>query len=488
MIESEFPSELGTLFRNLENKGNPWGQNNSARMDWAKDLDFEVPVYDGELARRRRVPVLDRLRRLVRRQRQEDRAGHRGAAAHRGRQVRGARQRGVLHRRPGAPLGQRVPVPDDGPADRGDAEHRVRGPRAGQAQDHHDLPALHEHARPRVPAAGGHDPQLRGHQRALGGHAPHAGAEPAGARGQADPGEAGRRRRARSPTTTRATWAGTTRSTSRRASWSAPRARTLTEMPRHADRSLCCGAGGARMWMEENIGKRINLERVDEALDTNAKEVVTGCPFCRVMITDGLVQRQSEDKGTDVQVRDVSQMLLESVKRGRASAAPASTRPPHGPGCSHWPGDHRPAPRNLAGPARPRRDPVRRRLRRRHAADRGPVHLRGGGVRQRPRYAAQLPGRDPRARGHAARGVVASSCTSPTTTSCTPGDRPDVLVAMNPAALKANIGDLPVGRHGHREHRRVHQAQPHEGRLRGQPARGRLAGQLPGATRSRWPR
>src|SRR5699024_2518737 len=44
MIESEFPTELGTLFRNLENKGNPWGQNASDRMDWAKDLPFEVPV------------------------------------------------------------------------------------------------------------------------------------------------------------------------------------------------------------------------------------------------------------------------------------------------------------------------------------------------------------------------------------------------------------------------------------------------------------
>src|SRR3977135_1414878 len=42
MIESEFPSELGTLFRNLENKGNPWGQNNSARMRWAKALPLDV--------------------------------------------------------------------------------------------------------------------------------------------------------------------------------------------------------------------------------------------------------------------------------------------------------------------------------------------------------------------------------------------------------------------------------------------------------------
>jgi Fe-S oxidoreductase len=112
----------------------------------------------------------------------------------------------------------------------------------------------------------------------------------------------------------------------------------LAEMPRHADRSFCCGAGGARMWMEEKIGKRINLERVDEAIDTlggtsagsnvtsaessdgsggSGGAIATGCPFCRVMITDGLTERQSEERGTDVEVRDVSQMLLESVKRGQ---------------------------------------------------------------------------------------------------------------------------------------------------------------------------
>ena len=50
MIESEFPSELGVLFRNLENKGNPWGQNARNRLDWTKNLDFDVPVFDGELA------------------------------------------------------------------------------------------------------------------------------------------------------------------------------------------------------------------------------------------------------------------------------------------------------------------------------------------------------------------------------------------------------------------------------------------------------
>ena len=66
----------------------------------------------------------------------------------------------------------------------------------------------------------------------------------------------------------------------------------------------------------------------------------------------------------------------------------------------------------------------------------------------------------------------------------TPGDRPDVLVAMNPAALKANVGDLPRGRGHHREHRRVHQAQPRQGRLRREPARRRLARRPSTSTRS----
>jgi Fe-S oxidoreductase len=68
------------------------------------------------------------------------------------------------------------------------------------------------------------------------------------------------------------------------------------------------------MWMEEQIGKRINLERVDEAIATDAETIVTGCPFCRVMLTDGLVQRQSEQKAENVDVRDVAQLLLERVK------------------------------------------------------------------------------------------------------------------------------------------------------------------------------
>jgi Fe-S oxidoreductase len=83
----------------------------------------------------------------------------------------------------------------------------------------------------------------------------------------------------------------------------------LIEMPRNKERSFCCGAGGGRMWMEEKLGTRINLNRVDEAVATGADQVAVGCPFCRVMVSDGVTGRQS-----DVEVIDVAQALLRSVK------------------------------------------------------------------------------------------------------------------------------------------------------------------------------
>jgi Fe-S oxidoreductase len=83
----------------------------------------------------------------------------------------------------------------------------------------------------------------------------------------------------------------------------------VTEMPRNQERSFCCGAGGGRMWMEEKLGTQINLNRVDEALATGVEEVAVACPFCRVMVTDGVAARESQ-----VQVLDVAQALLRAVK------------------------------------------------------------------------------------------------------------------------------------------------------------------------------
>ncbi len=82
----------------------------------------------------------------------------------------------------------------------------------------------------------------------------------------------------------------------------------LVEMPRHGNRALCCGAGGARFWMEEHTGKKVNIERAEEALATGASEIAVACPFCYVMLDDGVKEL---GKGDEVRVRDLAMMLLE---------------------------------------------------------------------------------------------------------------------------------------------------------------------------------
>jgi hypothetical protein len=93
------------------------------------------------------------------------------------------------------------------------------------------------------------------------------------------------------------------------------------EMERSGERSFCCGAGGARMWMEERIGERINVNRTTEAVGTGADQIAVGCPFCRVMLSDGLTALQADGKAREeVEVLDVAQMLLASVKRETSEA------------------------------------------------------------------------------------------------------------------------------------------------------------------------
>jgi Fe-S oxidoreductase len=82
------------------------------------------------------------------------------------------------------------------------------------------------------------------------------------------------------------------------------------EMKRSRDKSFCCGAGGGRMWMEEHEGKRVNIERTEEALATGADTIGTGCPFCMTMITDGVKAKDAVEK---VQVKDVAELVLEAV-------------------------------------------------------------------------------------------------------------------------------------------------------------------------------
>jgi hypothetical protein len=87
-------------------------------------------------------------------------------------------------------------------------------------------------------------------------------------------------------------------------------------MHRHKERGFCCGAGGARMWMEEKIGKQVNVERVDEAIGLDPDVVSTACPFCIVMLSDAVTaKKQKGDVKDELEVLDVSQLLLRSVKQ-----------------------------------------------------------------------------------------------------------------------------------------------------------------------------
>lgn len=82
------------------------------------------------------------------------------------------------------------------------------------------------------------------------------------------------------------------------------------EMERHGRTSFCCGAGGGRMWMEEHIGTPVNRERSREALETGAKTIGVGCPFCMTMMEDGV---KDHGKGEEVRVRDVAELVAEAL-------------------------------------------------------------------------------------------------------------------------------------------------------------------------------
>jgi Fe-S oxidoreductase len=85
---------------------------------------------------------------------------------------------------------------------------------------------------------------------------------------------------------------------------------TKVEMGRHRERGFCCGAGGARMWMEETIGKRVNMDRTEEALGTGADVISTACPFCMIMLDDAV---KASGRGDDVSVLDISQVMERSL-------------------------------------------------------------------------------------------------------------------------------------------------------------------------------
>ena len=92
----------------------------------------------------------------------------------------------------------------------------------------------------------------------------------------------------------------------------------IVEASRNGTQGMCCGAGGGRMWMEESTGKQVNIERSQELLRTGATKIAVACPFCYIMIDDGVkAQGVEEDQ---VKVADISMHILEALERSEADA------------------------------------------------------------------------------------------------------------------------------------------------------------------------
>ncbi|WP_405919874.1 (Fe-S)-binding protein [Streptomyces longwoodensis] len=318
MIESAFPSEAGTMLKNLEKKGNPWGLAKKQRLEWLKEVDFDIPVVGRDIEDLTDVEYLYWV-------------GCAGALEDRAKKTTKAFAE-LLHiagvkfaimggdekctgdsaRRLGnEPLFQELGMENvmalnmafgEETDDEGNVTPESRKPRSAKkivATCPHCLNTIGNE----YPQLGGdyeviHHTQLLQHLVDEGRLIPVTPVE--GIITYHDPCYLGRHNKIYTPP--------------REIIAAVPGVRN-EEMHRHKERGFCCGAGGARMWMEERIGKRINNERVDEALSLNPDIVSTACPFCLVMLTDSVNGKKNEGKAKEtVQVVDVAQLLLDSVK------------------------------------------------------------------------------------------------------------------------------------------------------------------------------
>lgn len=307
MMESEFPSELSVLFKNLETKGNPWGQNASDRTNWIDEVDFDVPVYGQD------VDSFDGYEYLFW-------VGCAGAYDDKAKKTTKAVAELL------AVAGVKYLVLGAGETCNGDSARRSGNEFLFQQlaqQAVETLDGLFEGVETvdrKIVVTCPHCFNTIGKEyRQLGANYTVLHHTQLLNRLVRD-----KRLVPVTPVSQDITYHDPCYLGRHNKVYEAPReligaaGASLTEMPRHADRSFCCGAGGARMWMEEHIGKRINHERVDEALATDATAIATACPFCRVMVTDGVNDRQEEAGRSGVEVLDVAQVLLGSLDHDKA--------------------------------------------------------------------------------------------------------------------------------------------------------------------------
>ena len=303
LVESNFPAELNGLFKGLENKGNPWNMSPNARLDWAKGLDFEVKVV-GES-----IESLDEVDWLFW-------VGCAGAYEDRAKKT--TRAVAELLDMAGVSFG----VLGNGETCTGDPARRAGNEFVFQGLAQQNVETFKEFKVKKVVSTCAHcfntlkneykdfgvELEVVHHTQLLNRLVREGKLTPvndgAGAHKRSityhDPCFIGRHNGVYTPP--------------RELLEILPGAE-FVEMERNSEKSFCCGAGGARMWMEENIGERINVNRTVEAVGTGADQIAVGCPFCRVMLSDGLTAQQAKGEAREeVEVLDVAQMLLASVK------------------------------------------------------------------------------------------------------------------------------------------------------------------------------
>ncbi|HVF06493.1 MAG TPA: (Fe-S)-binding protein [Frankiaceae bacterium] len=314
LIESSFPSEAGVMLRNLESQGNPWGLSPSARTDWMEGLPFEVRVAEG------RIP--DDVEWLFW-------VGCAGALEDRSKKVTRAVAE-LLHT-----AGVSFAVLGSQEGCTGDPARRLGNEYLFTELGKANVELLNRKAAKKIVATcphcfntiGREYPQLGGHYEVvhhtqLLGRLIDEGRLVPVSRVDADvtyhdPCYLGRHNQVYTPP---------------REVLGAIQGLKNTEMHRCKERGFCCGAGGARMWMEERIGKQVNVERTEEAIATGADIVSTACPYCMVMIGDAVQAKKSEGAvGEHVEVLDVAQILARSLVRDepayRALTAPEEPSP-----------------------------------------------------------------------------------------------------------------------------------------------------------------
>lgn len=361
LMESAFPKELGGMFRKMESKGNPWGLPARKRMDWAKNLDFEVPVIGDDVESAADVDYLFWV-------------GCAGAYEDRAKKTTRAVAE-LLHT-----AGVSFAVLGDAETCTGDPARRAGNEILYQMLAAQNVETLGEVGAQRIVVTCAHCfntisreyPQIGGRYevvhytqllnrlvregrlrpappQATGGStapdAPSDSAAPAtstptsGQDGDSPAGDAPTSSTEAAEPQAEAPAAPSGGETAGNAAgepviptvtyhdacylgrhnqvYSPPRelleatGATTVEMPRSRERGFCCGGGGARAFMEETIGTRIAVERSREAIGTGAQVIATACPFCTTMLSDGVAS-----EGADVRVTDVATLMLEAVRRG----------------------------------------------------------------------------------------------------------------------------------------------------------------------------